>query len=96
MSTAAALHGSCPAHSSRPSVIAWRGDDQTDAPAAAGPFSLPLIGDLPWIFKYGLHEYGLMCHRKYGKIFKVRQRVGRGRMRGTLGEQAPSTQAACR
>lgn len=36
-----------------------------------GPFSLPLIGDLPWIFKYGLHEYGLMCNRKYGNIFKI-------------------------
>jgi hypothetical protein len=46
------------------------------ATAAAGPFSLPLIGDLPWIFKYGLHEYGLMCNRKYGNIFKVRQGLG--------------------
>jgi hypothetical protein len=40
---------------------------------AAGPFSLPLIGDLPWIVKYGMHEYGWRCQQKYGKIFKVRQ-----------------------
>lgn len=36
-----------------------------------GPFSWPLIGDLPWIVQYGLHDYGLMCQRKYGRIFKI-------------------------
>jgi len=38
---------------------------------SAGPFSLPLIGDLPWIVMYGMHEYAWRCQQKYGKIFKV-------------------------
>lgn len=38
---------------------------------AAGPFSLPMIGDLPWILLYGMHEYAWRCQQKYGKVFKV-------------------------
>jgi hypothetical protein len=40
--------------------------------ARTGPFSLPFIGDLPWIVLYGMHEYGVMCQKKYGEVFKVR------------------------